>query len=102
MKPVWTPEMLAIARMMTAKGYPARAVDAYFKLKAGSWSARRIYERDYKNHTPGHRQSGSMRTPPEVLAERDTRLAARDRRNQTAEFFGDPPPGYSALDRRRA
>lgn len=35
------------------------------------------------------------------LAERDARLAAADRRSQTAQFFGDPPPGYSALDKKR-
>jgi hypothetical protein len=41
----------------------------------------------------------TARIPPEVLADRDRR---RDLQPQdyTAEFFGDPLPGYSALDRR--
>lgn len=42
-----------------------------------------------------------FRVPAEVLADRDAREAARDRRDQTAAFCGDPPPGFSALDRRR-
>lgn len=37
--------------------------------------------------------------PEEVTADRDRRLAIR--RDLTAEFFGDPPRGYSALDRRQ-
>lgn len=44
---------------------------------------------------------GSIRAPNDVLAERDRRLAAFDLRTPTQEFFGDPPPGYSALDRTR-
>jgi hypothetical protein len=36
----------------------------------------------------------------QALADRDARKAAAELRTQTAEFFGDPPPGYSALDRR--
>jgi hypothetical protein len=96
MKIVWTPEMLTIARAMTAKGYRNVAIDAYFGLRVGSWSARLTYERHHQHHV------GSPRVPPEVLAERAARIAARNRRDQTAEFFGDPPPGYSALDRRRS
>ena len=48
--------------------------------------------------------------PPGLEEDRDRRIAARDARAEsdlrqgsvTAAFFGDPPPGYSALDRRRA
>ena len=39
--------------------------------------------------------------PRNVLAERDARHAAADRRNYTQTFFGDPAPGYSALDQAR-
>ena len=101
-KAIWTPEMLTIARAMMAKGYRNTAVDAYLGLRTGSWSNRLNYERYQRPETRAQHQVGSMRAPPEVLAERDARLAARDRRDQTAEFFGDPPPGYSALDRKRA
>lgn len=36
----------------------------------------------------------------ERFAERDARAQARWRRDPAAELLGDPPPGYSALDRR--
>jgi hypothetical protein len=35
------------------------------------------------------------------IADRDARAAAAERRTYTQEFFGDPPPGFSALDRKR-
>lgn len=34
--------------------------------------------------------------------DRNAREAAANRRTLTQQFFGDPPPGYSALDRKRA
>lgn len=40
------------------------------------------------------------RVPAQALVERETRLAAAERRTLTQTFFNDPPPGYSALDRR--
>lgn len=33
-----------------------------------------------------------------ALADRLARSEARDRRDTTAELFGDPPPGFSALE----
>lgn len=38
----------------------------------------------------------------QAYAELERRSAARGRQDLTASVFGDPPPGYSALDRRRA
>jgi hypothetical protein len=38
--------------------------------------------------------------PPSILADRDARRAALERRDLSATICGDPPPGYSALDRR--
>ena len=46
------------------------------------------------------RPSGSLRASEYELAERDARRKAADRRDLTAVICGDPPPGYSALDRR--
>lgn len=37
----------------------------------------------------------------DVLAARERRNAALDARDVTAAIMGDPPPGYSALDRMR-
>jgi len=39
---------------------------------------------------------------PSALAERDRREELRPQQSLTAAFFGDPLPGRSALDRRRA
>lgn len=41
------------------------------------------------------------RVPADVLAQREARMAAAALRTRTQEFFGDPPPGYSALDKKR-
>ncbi|MCS3725482.1 hypothetical protein [Bradyrhizobium betae] len=38
----------------------------------------------------------------QAQADFERRSAARDRQDLTARVFGDPPPGYSALDKRRA
>lgn len=38
------------------------------------------------------------KAPPELFVERARRQMVQ--RDLTGEFFGDPPPGYSALDRR--
>lgn len=38
----------------------------------------------------------------EQITERERRIAARDQRSLTAELMGDPPPGFSELDRRLA
>lgn len=38
----------------------------------------------------------------QAFEDRERRREARDRQDLTASVLGDPPPGYSALDRRRA
>lgn len=43
---------------------------------------------------------GSIKVSEEQRAEREARREASYRRSPTAVIFGDPPPGYSALDRR--
>jgi hypothetical protein len=43
----------------------------------------------------------AVRPPSLAMVERDRRLAA-DCRDLTAALMGDPPVGYSALDRRSA
>ncbi len=39
--------------------------------------------------------------PNAAVIDRERREHARAGASITARFFGDPPPGYSALDRRR-
>ena len=51
-----------------------------------------------------HKDHDVTRRPPPAPnseeIERRNRFAALDRRDLTASVFGDPPPGYSALDKR--
>lgn len=51
------------------------------------------------SHPSGNLVSSSARPSSEMLAERDAALAAP--LSLTAHVFGDPPPGRSALDRKR-
>lgn len=46
-------------------------------------------------------EDGRIDIPPSVLEERDRR-GLLEHSSITASFFGDPLPGYSALDRRTA
>lgn len=39
--------------------------------------------------------------PNAAAIDRENRAIARSNQSLTASVFGDPPPGYSALDRRR-
>lgn len=51
----------------------------------------------------GIRETGSrLVLPPGLEADRAARKKAELRRDLTAERFGDPPPGFSALDRRKS
>lgn len=60
-------------------------------------SARESIAPRFHKGLPGTVQK-SFEAPPSVLAERARRFTLR-RPSLTAEFFGDPLPGYSALDR---
>jgi hypothetical protein len=43
----------------------------------------------------------TFRATPSAIAEREAREEAKQKRSFTQVFFGDPAPGYSALDRRK-
>jgi hypothetical protein len=51
-----------------------------------------------KSVRAGTHNTGSVRASCEQLQARAARQAASYRRTFTQEFFGDPPPGYSALE----
>ncbi len=52
----------------------------------------------------GH-SAGNVAAGPELRRDleldRDARIVAAERRTPTQQFFGDPPPGYSALDQKQ-
>lgn len=57
----------------------------------------------YQHYGPGFgamRERGSI-VAASAAAERDRRREASFRQDLTASVFGDPPPGFSALDQRR-
>jgi hypothetical protein len=60
----------------------------------------RIHTEQYKARVAdGYKRSTIA---PEVEAERTERQLGNDARDITATFFGDPPRGFSALDKQRA
>lgn len=68
------------------------------QLKYGSIKSART-EREMRS---GRKHAGVGRIEPtaDQLQARAARAAAIARMTQAAVFLGDPPPGYSALDRR--
>lgn len=46
-------------------------------------------------------RGGNASARARAKAERSERQAARERQDLTAAVMGDPPPGFSALDKRR-
>lgn len=91
-------------------GRSTKAVKSRFR-----WHEMTPAEREARNEYERQRRVGQSKTlskvagvkfeahksqvPPDVISERNRRinLSARD---LTASFFGDPLPGYSALERR--
>jgi len=60
----------------------------------------RDYGVGFCSHASSYGQT-DLRLDREAEQEREALLRARARQPPTAALFGDPPPGYSALDRRR-
>ena len=87
----WTENELKRARDMYAAGYFHREIDRALRRRRGS--TKRQLGGDYN---VGHNVI-SIHIPDSLLAERDALIAARNERTFTQDFFGDPPPGYSAL-----
>ena len=118
MRHKWTPKRIAFARRLRASGLSLREIAAAMATTSGVVSA--LFQRQERlaagKAVRGQRRP-TVREPVEpeaeaieqrpqragadLLAHREQLAAARARRDLTAEFFGDPPPGYSALDRKR-
>jgi hypothetical protein len=93
---VWTAELWARAQAMRAAG------DAYRVIgEAIGMPQHQVVWRFYAERAREKKASQESTSNSEVLEERARRSAAMDRRSMTATFFGDPPPGYSALDQKR-
>jgi hypothetical protein len=114
--PNWTPEQASLAAEIWQEHFtdvfgsddwkdaPKGATTSIFHRIATAVA--RPYESVWNRYTHfgpkfGATETGRRKVSPQALAERVAREQARDRRGLTATFFGDPPVGFSALDRRR-
>ena len=108
MRAYWTNEDWAKA-LSLADG--TRSAEEISEAMAGRFTAEQVkdrfqnhgqYARLRKTYEPKAYFAEQAVLQQDLLAEREARQAAADRRTFTQVFFGDPPPGYSALDRKRA
>jgi len=120
----WTPEMVELLLTLAAEGASATAMAQRFGVKKKAVTdklyicrlspvearerirniSRRRREKDRaSNYQHILRQTDFVivdnRPPAELIAERDRRNSLMPR-DLTAAFFGDPLPGFSALERR--
>lgn len=107
----WTPEKRLLAQQMahagarnseimkavemsrSAVGTETRGLDRPKKMRAD--------KEHRKNASHPYNPVDYTNAPAAVFADLERRKAAADNRDFTATFCGDPPPGYSALDRKR-
>lgn len=66
--------------------------------KSEQWKTGQIHNFDRAGQRPGPKCAP---TPDSVFLNRDARSVANMRRSATQEQFGDPPPGFTALDEWR-
>ena len=85
-----TEDELKRAREMRAAGISYEVIDRVLRRRAGST------KRQLEGVDHGHTVR-KLRIPDNLSAEREVLAAARSQRALTQDFFGDPPPGYSAL-----
>ena len=88
----WNEEEVKRARDMLAVGNSQEVIDRVLRRRAGS-TKRQLEGVGYGSGLAVR----SMYIPDGLLTERDALAAARDQSGLTQDFFGDPPPGYSAL-----
>lgn len=101
----WTPEEWQEAKRLRMLGKPYWWIA--FTLKRATLTVQQKFKREAERlRNPKVGTAASVRhikrpdfVPASVLEDRDRR-ADLPPRDLTAAFFGDPPVGYSALDRR--
>lgn len=103
----WTPIKRIEARQMCERGLSNLEISVAVGL------SKYTVEKELRSFRNGQKPlnylMGVKRIPDRVLEDRDQRNEAIRHRNEEAErsgnltfMLGDPPPGYSALDKRRA
>lgn len=103
--PLWSDEDWEKAKRLARLGRDAGQIAAEMHRTEEAIRARFAYMRERVPRRSPSNGTGnyatSAKASDEQIAERDARYAAAARRTQTQEFFGDPPPGFSALDKKR-
>lgn len=94
----WTEEEEATLKQLIAEGRKARQI-AHFMGK----ELQPVYSKIQQMRQPGRQLHIELEpridVPEHLMEDRDRRLRAE--RDLTAEFFGDPAPGQSALDKKQ-
>lgn len=88
---IWTADMIAKARRWHDEGVRSREIDRRLGVRRDATRAKLQLGRNPK-------RVDRQDIPHDVLVDREMRLAAANMRDQTSVFFGDPAPGYRALD----
>lgn len=96
----WTAPEVERAKALRAEGHSDLEIDRRLGRRPGSTNLKLTVVEHVMHNPEGPTNTGSIRAPDHVLAERDARREASYRRDLTAAFNGDPPPGYSMRDRR--
>lgn len=97
---VWSDqsEAKALALFDDDMGFEDIAIELGCSASAAKARVEMLRRRRRVSSQRGTRGNQYDRVKPEQLMSRTARSDARNRRTQTEEFFGDPPPGFSALD----
>jgi hypothetical protein len=101
---IWQREVSDVYGSDPPRGLRERVIhNIAARIDRKTWSvARRLSDHGPSFGAPMIRGLGSLeakRAPPELLVDREHRARAATRRTLTQVVLGDPPPGYSALDR---
>lgn len=94
-------ERKAAERAHQKRYYAKRKEMTPEQLEAKRLSAKRYRERHYNGQGSGYIANfHRSQVPPHIFDAQQRRLDAENRRDLTATVFGDPPPGFSALDKK--
>lgn len=102
-KHAWTREEEARALELSVFGMEIVEIAIEMDIAYGAVKARlEILRRKHGITAQRHTHSRARTAHPNALTDREARRDALERRDLTAVFMGDPPPGFSMLDKRRA
>jgi DNA-directed RNA polymerase specialized sigma24 family protein len=100
---IWTDEEIKrVLYLRDECGWEFEQIAEDLNLGADTCKQKYYYASNLSTERPTEHISKAARPLEHLLEDRERRQRARDQQNLTSQFFGDPPPGYSALDRRQA